>query len=208
MRKVLYSMLALLFASQMNLNAQVTIGANEDPKATLEVIGQPADPTPAGVIAPRVTVAELNAASSNYGADQTGAIVYVTDATDAAAATKTGNISAVGYYYFDGSNWQGFGGGTGGNSTTVQGAVKEVNTSSYTVTGNDYLIVTTNTSTAITFPALTAADAGKTVVVFNKNADSSANNILGTIAGNPGNNNLRGLTMIWSGSIWVVASQQ
>lgn len=208
MKKVLYLMLALLFASQINLQAQVTIGANVLPKTTLEIISQPSDPTPAGVIAPRVTVSALNAASANYGADQTGAIVYVTDATGAAAATKTGNISAVGYYYFDGSNWQGFGSGTSSTSTTVQGNVKEVNTSSYTVTANDYLIVTTNITTTINFPALTAVDAGKTVVVFNKNVDYSANNILGVIVGNPGNNNLRGLTMIWSGSTWVVASQQ
>lgn len=90
----------------------------------------------------------------------------------------------------------------------VQGGVKEVSTSSYTVTANDYLIVTTGTACSISFPILTAADTGKTVIVFNKNSDSSANVILGGIAGNPANNNLRGLTLIWSGSTWVVTSQQ
>lgn len=68
-----------------------------------------------GLQAPRLTKAELitvsgtNTTTPKYGTDQKGAIVYITDI----AGTDTGgtsgqraNITAEGYYYFDGSIWQ------------------------------------------------------------------------------------------------------
>ncbi|MEN4761457.1 hypothetical protein ABEG63_14050 [Chryseobacterium sp. C39-AII1] len=56
-----------------------------------------------GVIAPRLLGSQLSA--KTYTAAQTGAIVYITDAT----ATLTGqtiNVSSAGYYYFDGTIWK------------------------------------------------------------------------------------------------------
>lgn len=56
-----------------------------------------------GVIAPRLLGSQLSA--KTYTSAQTGAIVYITDAT----ATLTGqtiNVSSAGYYYFDGTVWR------------------------------------------------------------------------------------------------------
>jgi hypothetical protein len=60
---------------------------------------------PEGVIAPRLTGDQIHAKDDAYGSDQTGAIVYAT-AKVTTASPKTINITAVGYYYFDGSIWQ------------------------------------------------------------------------------------------------------
>jgi len=86
-----------------------------------------------------------------------------------------------------------------GNVITITGG--------YTVTANDYLIVT-NAATGgstITFPNLTAAEAGRTVQIFNNNSSGAANNLIGTttILGQIGNNAQRGRTLIWTGSVWV-----
>lgn len=57
--------------------------------------------------APRLTRAELTAKGDVlYGAHQKGALVYITDVTAGDALTQRINITAAGYYYFDGAVWQ------------------------------------------------------------------------------------------------------
>lgn len=102
-----------------NLQAQVTVGSNDEPKATLDVKAAASDATLAGVIAPRMDRAYLNSRDSHYGADQTGAIVYVTTLN----GSKTGqaaNVDKIGYYYFDGSVWQPFGSDDGGGDCATK----------------------------------------------------------------------------------------
>ncbi|MFC4687416.1 beta strand repeat-containing protein [Epilithonimonas pallida] len=85
------------------------VGINTDtPKATLDVVATPADVTKTdGFIAPRLKGSELKAKDALYSTPQTGAIVYVTEALlPAATTTKTVNVTAVGYFYFDGTVWQ------------------------------------------------------------------------------------------------------
>ncbi|WP_282628877.1 beta strand repeat-containing protein [Empedobacter sedimenti] len=87
--------------------AQVGVGTN-DPKATLDIVGKPTDTTaPDGVIAPRIKRTELIAKNTIYTTAQTGAIVYVTDiaGTADAAGGKAVDVTAIGYYYFDGTKW-------------------------------------------------------------------------------------------------------
>ena len=87
----------------MSMYAQVGINIKE-PQATLDVVGFPGITNKLdGIIAPRITETELN--KKTYAAAQTGALVYVTIA-DIAPAGQTANITAPGYYYFDGSQWQ------------------------------------------------------------------------------------------------------
>lgn len=82
--------------------SQVGIGT-EIPQATLDIVGKPTETTALdGVIAPRITGEQLRA--KNYTSSQTGALVYVT-AADTAPAGQTEDVTAVGYYYFDGSKW-------------------------------------------------------------------------------------------------------
>lgn len=100
--------------------AHSQVGVNtETPRATFDVMGFPADLTKTdGFIAPRLRGSELKAKDSNYTALQTGAIVYVTEALIPSDTTsKTVNVTALGYYYFDGSIWQKMtGGGTAGTN--------------------------------------------------------------------------------------------
>jgi hypothetical protein len=93
---------AALFAASFTTVAQVGVG-NTDPKATLDVTGDAADAASLdGIIAPRLTGAELRA--KTYTADQLGAIVYAT-AADTAPAGQTVNVTEAGYYSFDGTEW-------------------------------------------------------------------------------------------------------
>lgn len=77
MKKTLLS-LALISITYC-ANAQVGVGTNT-PQSTLDIVGKPTDTaTPDGVIAPRVSVANLDAKNAAYTTAQTGAIVYVND---------------------------------------------------------------------------------------------------------------------------------
>jgi hypothetical protein len=89
--------------SATTLRAQVTIGSLDEPKATLDVRKGTAKAD--GIIPPVLTGDELAGNDAKYGTDQTGAIVYVTAAV-ASPTTKTANVTAAGYYFFDGSIWQ------------------------------------------------------------------------------------------------------
>lgn len=100
----------------VSMQAQVTIGSGKEPVATLEVVGD-ADNTAAadGVIMPRLTGDQLKEKDATYGSDHTSAMVYVTAPVSSPSA-KTINVTAAGYYYFDGSVWQAAKGSGGGNS--------------------------------------------------------------------------------------------
>ena len=85
------------------------VGINTtDPKTTFDVNGNNLLTTDiTGMQAPRLTRAELTAKGNVlYGADQKGALVYITDVTAGDALTQRINITAAGYYYFDGAVWQ------------------------------------------------------------------------------------------------------
>lgn len=99
--KNLFLSLSFLFFC-VNLQAQIGIG-NTDPKATLDITGQPTVTTELdGVIAPRITGAQLRA--KTYTTAQTAALVFVTVA-DTAPAGQTIDVTIPGYYYFDGTKW-------------------------------------------------------------------------------------------------------
>ncbi len=93
----------------MNIHAQVGINT-ENPSATLDVVGKPTDPNIIdGVIAPRLTGTELKAKDALYISEQTGAIVYVTQALiPADTSAKTINVTSAGYFYFNGTVWMKF----------------------------------------------------------------------------------------------------
>ncbi|MEF9479147.1 hypothetical protein ACR1PO_03400 [Chryseobacterium sp. RRHN12] len=59
-----------------------------------------------GLQAPRLTRAELTANTATYGSNQTGALIYITDVTGGDTAGQRVNVTAMGYYYFDGTVWQ------------------------------------------------------------------------------------------------------
>lgn len=98
------------------------VGINtENPKATLDVVASPGDNTKTdGIIAPRLTGAELKAKDALYTTAQKGAIIYATSASASAgvAGEKTININEEGFYYFDGAVWRKISAGTGSGTDT------------------------------------------------------------------------------------------
>ncbi|PWN58046.1 hypothetical protein [Chryseobacterium viscerum] len=59
-----------------------------------------------GLQAPRLTRAELTANTATYNSDQSGALIYITDVTGGDTTGQRINVTAMGYYYFDGAVWQ------------------------------------------------------------------------------------------------------
>ena len=82
---------------------------NESPKATLDITGKPTDASVTdGLLTPRIAGDELKLKDLLYGTNQTGALIYATSAITFTplSTDKTKNVTAAGYYYFDGSYWQ------------------------------------------------------------------------------------------------------
>ena len=97
----------LLFNGALfNISAQVTIGSDQAPKTTLDVVTQPdGSSTADGITAPRLTLAQLNARSGKYGTAQTGAMVYITDASGSTKPGYSDQVTCVGLVFWSGSNW-------------------------------------------------------------------------------------------------------
>ncbi|MBF0576311.1 hypothetical protein [Dysgonomonas sp. GY617] len=87
------------------------IGINTaTPHSTLDIEGSIEANRVAGIQAPRLTLAALTAKiSSLYGANQIGALIYITNVSGGDRTGQRVNISSPGYYYFDGSFWQNLG---------------------------------------------------------------------------------------------------
>ncbi|MPS73476.1 MAG: hypothetical protein E2590_10065 [Chryseobacterium sp.] len=111
----------LLGAIAISSLAFSQVGINtETPQATLDVaIKTTGASLPEGIIAPRLTGDEIKSRDTLYDTPQKGAIVYAT-APVGTASTKTANITAEGYYYFDGNVWTKFGSGTGTGTSTPE----------------------------------------------------------------------------------------
>lgn len=144
MKKNIFVIAALILSSA----AYSQVGINtETPKTTMDVS---AKRTAGGAIdgnnqlvglqAPRMTRTELTANTAIYATDQKGALIYITDISGGTASGQRVNMDAVGYYYFDGSLWQKFSGGTGNNDTNIY------NTDG-TLTGNRIVTEASNTLT-------------------------------------------------------------
>ncbi len=194
---------------------QGRVGINTNtPASTLDVVGTPTDATrPDALLVPRLTKAQLAAKDAAYVAAQNGALVFVTDATGA-GTTKTANVSAPGFYYYDGvtqNAWISFGGGapTPQRYEGIRGNVTLVNAGSYTVVPSDNVIVTQfNAGVAITLPTLTnsVADIGRIIKVVNNNTVASGLTFTGPtpVGANLTVNQGRGIEFVWTGTLWTV----
>ena len=106
MKKITLSILGLLIFT--TIYSQVGINTI-DPNVTFHVKPtSTSSSTAEGIIAPNLTREQLISKDLKYNTDEKGAIVYVTDLSGTLTA-KTALITNVGYYYFDGSEWQAFG---------------------------------------------------------------------------------------------------
>ncbi|WP_336688643.1 MULTISPECIES: hypothetical protein [unclassified Chryseobacterium] len=182
--------------------AQIGIN-NENPSATLDITGNPADPAKFdGIIAPRITGTQLRA--KNYTTSQNGAVVFVTQ-EDTSPAGQTVDVTASGYYYFDGSS------GKWIKLLSAAATQKIKSMSSGTVAADDYTVLVGGN---ITLPSATSTNRGKVYQLIN---DTSGNvTITGTFRINGGNfsnyglNNSdlgRGIVVQSTGSAWVIISR-
>ncbi len=127
----------LLGAFAISSLAYSQVGINtETPKATLDVVATADDLTKTdGFIAPRLKGNELKAKDGLYSSDQTGALVY---ATEAASPTtpKTINVTESGYYYFDGNVWIKVGKGDGIEPWYVENTTTKANANNQNIYQN------------------------------------------------------------------------
>jgi hypothetical protein len=107
MKKILFSI--ALIASGLVASAQVGVGTT-NPQVSLQVDRSTVATDADGVLVPRVTVAELNAKATAYGANQNGTLVFVNNLTGT-AENETSNVRSIGFYYYDATadKWIGVG---------------------------------------------------------------------------------------------------
>jgi len=217
MKKNFYLAIALLGFS-VSLNAQTAkkgVGIKTDaPQTTLDVRAEVADASmPDGVLVPRLTVTELNAKSAAYGADQNGALVFVTSNTQGGAGTKVENVKDPGFYYYDAtaSKWKGVGGGDAGlikgpMHAVVSGSNANVRTSatltSSTWTSTDFGIFINGSPLQLINLPDASANAGRILFVSNLTGGGVTWNQIGT----PGQYKpLKGATMKGGDAVLVIS---
>ncbi|MFC3159061.1 hypothetical protein [Chryseobacterium arachidis] len=148
---------------------QGRVGINTTtPAATLDVVANTTDTArPDALLVPRMTRAQLYAKDNAYVAAQNGAIVFVTT-IDGTATTKTANVTATGFYYYDAPNavWKAVGG-----NTALQYRIREAQAASATYdwsnTNFDYWEFNSGSELYLGNPALFT---GRTIYVRNSSA--------------------------------------
>jgi hypothetical protein len=181
------------------------VGLNtEHPKATLDVVGNPADNSKFdGIIAPRITGNELK--TKVYTTFQTGALVYVT-APDSSPGGQTSDVTSTGYFYFNGDSsvnkWL---------KVSSGNTAKTRNLTSGMIATDDYTILIKGN---ISLPDADSSNLGK---IYNLINDTNGPvTITGTFRINGGNfsnyglNNTdlgRGVIVQSTGSAWVLISR-
>ncbi|WP_143106331.1 hypothetical protein [Pustulibacterium marinum] len=173
MKKILTTILCITgFATYAQIGINTT-----SPKANLDVNGAPTETTtPDGIIPPKLTRTQL-VSKTAYGANQTGALVYVTDLSGTTNATTT-NVTAVGMYYFDGSVWQRL----NNNASTTHSVSSSGNVLTSTVNGQDatanIVNSVTNTSNNNVFTTAVNGVTAANVNLINSNSLVVSNNTI------------------------------
>lgn len=137
--------------------------------ATLDVVATTTDNTrPDALLVPRMTEDQLAAKNNAYVAAQNGSLVFVT-AVDGATTAKTVNVTAPGFYYYDGAVdnvWKTLGGGAVTPVPTFRNDAS-ANVAILASDANNFVRLTGGgVTTAITLPVPTAAMIGKVFTVF------------------------------------------
>lgn len=128
MKKFLFTATMLVCFSALSKAQQGRVGINTTaPDATLDIVANTTDTTrPDALLVPRMTRAQLIGKDGAYNytsaavPQQNAALVYVT-AIDGTVTTKTTNVTAIGFYYFDGpaGAWKAVGGGGSSTDTSI-----------------------------------------------------------------------------------------
>ncbi|MDR3026323.1 hypothetical protein [Chryseobacterium sp.] len=200
----------LVGLSALSKAQQGRVGINTTtPAATLDVVANTTDNArPDALLVPRMTRAQLLAKDAAYTAAQNGALAFVTT-IDGTATPKTTNVTAVGFYYYDGqttNTWITVGGGG-----VVTPALPSVRTSA---TGVDlsaadldgYVFLTTNADLS-TIP-VSAATKGRSITLVKVGGGTLTVNGASAASVNSMTLNGRGLGFIYDGTAWQSYSAQ
>jgi hypothetical protein len=194
MKKIIFAIaiMATSFAS-----AQVGVG-NTDPKATLDVTGVTTATVADGVLVPRFTAATLATKDAAYGADQNGALVFITDIANATG--KTSNVTTVGFHYYDNatSKWKAVGGASATPAYQNIGGGVQTGDGTFTIADTTYFVVHSGaTAGTLTMPTPVA---GKTLWVKNIGTNAA------TVAGQSINGG-RMRAFVCDGTNWYPSNQ-
>ena len=105
LKTILLSFIAVPLYSQIGINT-------EKPNAAFQIVGKPTQKNFVdGFIPPMISKQDLaSKLADTYSSNQIGTIVYVSDVSTPTGTTpslsQTDYITSVGYYYFNGNNWQ------------------------------------------------------------------------------------------------------
>ncbi|SHK63453.1 hypothetical protein [Chryseobacterium polytrichastri] len=216
MKKILLTAFVLASMTALTKAQQGRVGINTTtPAATLDVVANTTDATrPDALLVPRMARTQLYAKDAAYTAAQNGALAFVT-AIDGTATAKTANVTATGFYYYDGTNnvWTAVGGGgaaTPQRYEVIRGTATAVN-ASYTAANTDFFLVTNAAGgITITLPAADATNSGRLVVISNQNTTASTVTVVAAnavpVAGTATVLQFRGKQFISDGTKWVSIS--
>ncbi|MGE8553823.1 MAG: hypothetical protein ACN6OB_07790 [Chryseobacterium jejuense] len=224
MKKFLLTATMLVAFTALSKAQQGRVGINTStPAATLDVVASTDASRPDALLVPRLSRAELEAKTGAYAdgnataaSAQNGALVFI-NALGGAGTGKTANVTATGFYYYDGTNtnnvWKPVGGG--GSSTPqryegIRGAATILtSTNAYSVLATDFIIVTKAAGAMTIDLPDPAANVGRMIIVSNNNTapgfvtvNSAGNNTLsnGQLALN------RGKVFVSDGTSWIAIS--
>lgn len=206
MKKIIFTI--AFIATGLVASAQVGVGTT-NPLVSLQVDKSALAAEADGVLVPRVSVADLNAKTDAYVGAQNGALVFINDLTGTAAG-KTSNVTATGFHYYESASdkWVSLKSPASSPQRyeNIRGTVNTI-TANHTVLPSDHFIVTNAAAgITITFPNLTAADAGRVVYVYNNNTTASGNTV-SNVTGQNSLNQFRGYASVWTGEFWFAIAK-
>ncbi|MCW1960907.1 hypothetical protein [Chryseobacterium viscerum] len=200
----------LVGLSALSKAQQGRVGINTTtPAATLDVVANTTDNArPDALLVPRMTRAQLLAKDAAYTAAQNGALAFVTT-IDGTATPKTTNVTAVGFYYYDGqttNTWITVGGGgvVAPVAPTVRTSATGTDLSAADLNG--YVFLTTNADLS-TIP-VSAATKGKSITLVKVGGGTLTVNGASAASVNSMSLNGRGLGFIYDGTAWQSYSAQ
>lgn len=169
-----------MFIFSTSVFSQVGINTT-NPNATLDVVSSlPNSLVPDGIIPPKLTGLNLKNKDELYSTEQTGSIVYITEAlVESDTSAKTRNVTEIGYFYFDGIIWQKLNTNGGLNSTVTNGLTKSGDSIKLGGTLNEVTTINTSASNVLKLNGLQdgVASNGKILMIDNDNTIKASTNI-------------------------------
>ncbi|WP_374465089.1 hypothetical protein [Chryseobacterium sp.] len=200
----------LVGLSALSKAQQGRVGINTTtPAATLDVVANTTDNArPDALLVPRLTRSQLAAKDAAYDTAQNGALTFV-NTIDGTATTKTVNVTAVGFYYYDApsATWKTLGGGAA-PATPFRMNLAQAASTAYDWTNSNFDYWEFTSGTQLTLPVPTAYN-GRTIYLRNQTGGTLQFSGVDGIATPKGMASLTGIAAIQiysNGTNWYLVS--